>query len=107
MNSTFKEQLPERAHPRVETHLTVNVLIGDESYPAQAVDLSMTGCRLVDVPFTPSRRFELVIPLPEDEEVRTGCDVRRRDDDTIAVEFDPLDWDDLLKLARFLHPRLP
>ena len=103
----MNERPSERAHPRVETHLLVKVHIDQQVYLAQALDLSMAGCRLVDLPFTPARRFELVIPLPGDEEIRTGCDVKRRDEESIAVEFDPLDWDDLLSLARFLHPRLP
>jgi hypothetical protein len=32
--------------------------------------------------------------------------VRRRAEDELALEFDPLDWDDLFALARFVHPRL-
>ena len=42
-----------------------------------------------------------------DREIVTSATVRRRNDETVALEFDQLDWDDMFALARFLHPRLP
>lgn len=97
----------ERFHPRVEANLTVKLAVNGRAYLVKARNLSMAGMHLKGYPASPGERITLAIPLPGDREVVTGCEVRRWTQDGIAVEFDELDWDDMIALARFLHPRLP
>jgi hypothetical protein len=105
--SLAAEPLVERFHPRVEANFMVKLLIDGKAILAKAKDLSMAGLLLVNAPKLERERLTVVLPLPNDREVVTGCTVRRRGRDKVALEFDPLDWDDLCALARFLHPRLP
>jgi hypothetical protein len=49
----------------------------------------------------------IAIPLPDGHEIVTGAVVKRANDDGVGLEFDQLDWDDMIALARYLHPRLP
>ncbi len=74
---------------------------------ARLGSLSMQGLHVLGDFFTAEERLTLAIPLPDDREVVTKATVRRRDEESISVEFDQLDWDDMFALARFLHPRLP
>lgn len=97
----------ERFHPRVQTNLLVKLRLDGRAYPVRAKDLSMAGLSLVIGTARLPSMLTLCIPLPDGTEIVTDCQVRRRDGDTVAVEFEQLDWDDLCALARFLHPRLP
>jgi hypothetical protein len=97
----------QRYHPRVEANLMVKLAVNGRAYVIKARNVSMAGMHLLGYPASPGERITVAIPLPGDREVVTGCEVRRWTQDGIAVEFDQLDWDDLLALARFLHPRLP
>lgn len=107
MESVTEKLMTERFHPRVETQILIKVMANGRTYLAQAADLSMAGCRIMDAPVIKGDRLQIIIPLPDQPDLITGCEIRRRDEDSIAVEFDTLDWDDLLGLARYLHPRLP
>ncbi|HLL53949.1 MAG TPA: PilZ domain-containing protein [Myxococcaceae bacterium] len=97
---------PERFHPRVDSDLTVRVEVNNRSFMVKTRDLSMAGIFLLGSPPVSLRRMVITIPLPGDREIVTGADVKRRDEDGVAVVFDQLDWDDLIALARYLHPRL-
>ena len=52
-------------------------------------------------------RMDEVIEREEDREIVTTCVVHRQHMDAVALEFESLDWDDMIALARYLHPRLP
>jgi hypothetical protein len=99
--------LVERFHPRVEANFMVKLLMNGRAIITKARDLSMAGVCLTGEPDLQHDRVTLAIPLPNDREVVTSCQVRRRSAEGVALEFDSLDWDDLFALARFLHPRLP
>jgi len=96
-----------RFHPRVQASLWVKVARNGQTSLAKATDLSMAGLFLVGLNAKDQERLVISVPLPGDGEVTTYCRVKRRHRDGAAVEFEDLDWDDLLALARFLHPRLP
>ncbi|MDQ3263330.1 MAG: PilZ domain-containing protein [Myxococcota bacterium] len=100
------QQMPDRFHPRVETDLTVKVLVNGRAYAARARDLSMAGLFLECEAPSHQTRFTVALPLP-DREVLTRCLVRRWEENGVGLEFEDLDWEDLFALARFLHPRLP
>lgn len=104
--STHHLEPVERFHPRVEANLMVKIFHQGRVLVAKAKDLSMAGVYLVGID-AQVERLEVSIPLPNDREIVTTCEVKRRHLDGIAVEFEHLDWDDLFALARFLHPRLP
>lgn len=97
---------PERFHPRVEADLTVRVEVNGRAFLVRTRDLSMDGVFLLGWPPHAARRMVITLPLPGDREIVTGADVRRRGAEGVAVQFDQLDWDDLIALARYLHPRL-
>ncbi len=104
---TAQALLPTRHHPRVEAGFMVKLFTCGKAVLARADNLSMQGLS-VSGDFAQSEdRVTLAIPLPDDREVVTQATVRRRDGESMAVEFDQLDWDDVFALARFLHPRLP
>ena len=98
---------PDRFHPRVESDLTVKVLVNGRAYLARARDVSMAGLYLMAQPPANQETFTVSIPLPNDREVVTRCQVRRRAKDGVGLEFGLLDWEDLFALARYLNPRLP
>lgn len=98
---------PERYHPRVEANLMVKVLLESRTVVAKAKDLSMAGLYLLAHASPSLEQLTLALPLPEGRELVVRCDIRRRDADGVALEFNQLDWDDFLALARYLHPRLP
>lgn len=104
--SALTSGIAEREHPRVEANLMVKILINGRTVVAKAKDLSMAGIYLLGVDTT-SDHLSVAVPLPDDREIVTRCEVKRRNVDGLAVEFEFLDWDDLFALARFLHPRLP
>jgi hypothetical protein len=104
---TATHEARERFHPRVDAGFMVKVLVDGRALVHKARDLSMAGLFVVGPLRDPRQRLTLSIPLPGDREVVTTCQVRRVQDDGVAVEFDHVDWDDLFALARFLHPRLP
>ncbi|MFB1481289.1 PilZ domain-containing protein [Corallococcus sp. RDP092CA] len=97
----------ERYHPRVEARLQVKVLLSGRTVTAQARDISMNGLFLQAHPADTQRALTIALPLPGDRELVTMCTIRRREVDGVALEFGELDWDDLIALARFLHPHLP
>jgi hypothetical protein len=97
----------ERYHPRVPADLPIRVLINGRAIPARAREVSMAGLYLAGDPTLGRNRLTLALPFPKDRIVVAECRVTRRDEEGVAVEFDQLDWDDLIVLARFLHPRLP
>ncbi|NVJ28818.1 MULTISPECIES: PilZ domain-containing protein [Myxococcus] len=99
--------IAERFHPRVEAALPVKVLLPGRAVMARARDVSMAGLFLLAHPGDAQRELTLSLPLPGDKEIVTTCTIRRREADGVALEFGELDWDDLIALARFLHPRLP
>ena len=98
---------PERFHPRVDANFMVKVLLEGRLIVAKAHNLSMAGLFLEGVRAKQGELLTIALPLPEDKEVITTCQVRRDSPEGIAVEFDQLDWEDLFALARYLHPRLP
>lgn len=104
--SALTAGIAEREHPRVEANLMVKILINGRTVMAKAKDLSMAGMYLVGVDTT-ADQLTVALPLPSDREIVTRCEVKRRNVDGLAIEFEFLDWDDLFALARFLHPRLP
>ena len=104
--ATLTAGIAEREHPRVEANLMVKILINGRSVMAKARDLSMSGLYLVGIDST-ADHLTVALPLPNDREIVTRCEVKRRNVDGLAVEFEFLDWDDLFARARFLHPRLP
>lgn len=107
MNVAIATSSPrERFHPRVEANFMVKVVMKGRTVVAKAKDLSMAGLFLMVNPNVQADRFMITVPLPDDREVHTGARVARRQDEGIALEFDPLDWDDMFALARYLHPRL-
>lgn len=100
-------EIRERVHPRVEAGFMVKLLLPENTVVARARDLSMAGL-LLDGGYTAeSGRITISLPLPRDREIVATCSIRRLDADGTALEFEQLDWDDLLALARYLHPRLP
>ncbi|WP_342375631.1 PilZ domain-containing protein [Myxococcus stipitatus] len=99
--------IAERFHPRVEANFPVKVILPGRDVMVQARDVSMAGLFLLAHPSDNQRYLTLGLPLPGDREIVTTCAIRRREADGVALEFGALDWDDLIALARFLHPRLP
>ncbi|MBL8939219.1 MAG: PilZ domain-containing protein [Archangium sp.] len=104
---TAQPPSPTRSHPRVDAGFMVKLFTQGKAVLAKADNLSMQGLHVLGDFFTAEERLTLAIPLPDDREVVTKATVRRRDEESISVEFDQLDWDDMFALARFLHPRLP
>ncbi|QDE70551.1 pilus assembly protein PilZ [Myxococcus xanthus] len=100
-------QIAERFHPRVDANLPVKVLLKGRSVMVRARDVSMAGLFLMAHPADTARELAIAVPLPGDREIVTTCQIRRREVDGVALEFGELDWDDLIALARYLHPRLP
>jgi hypothetical protein len=94
-------------HPRVDANLPVKVHLKARTVMAKARDLSMAGLFLMAHPSDSMRHLTISIPLPGDREIVTRCLIRRRDARGVALEFEALDWDDMIALARYLHPRLP
>ena len=101
------EEVVTRFHPRVEADFSVRLKANGRSMLTKASDLSMAGLRLLGNFVGIDARVTVSIVLPEDKVVTTGAKVKRVSQDETALEFDQLDWDDLMALARFLHPRLP
>ncbi|MFL5321095.1 MAG: PilZ domain-containing protein [Myxococcaceae bacterium] len=99
--------IKERFHPRVEANFMVKVLMSGKCVVAKAQNLSMNGLYLKAFPLGGLDRFTVAIPLPGDREIVTTCLVKRQHMDGVALEFESLDWDDMIAIARFLHPRLP
>jgi len=97
---------PERFHPRVEAALTVRVDVNGRAFLAKTRDLSMDGVFLIGKAPVNVRRLVITLPLPGGREIVTGADVKRYGTDGLAVQFDQLDWDDLIALARYLAPRI-
>jgi hypothetical protein len=96
----------ERYHPRIEANFDVKVLLNGKVIPARARDLSMNGMFLRAFPLGDLERFPVILPL-EGREIRVTAVVRRQHLDGVAVEFANVDWDDMIALAGYLHPRLP
>jgi hypothetical protein len=105
--STTPTRLHGRYHPRVDADWMVQVHLGERSVPVKARDLSMAGLFLQGHPADSLRRLTLTLPLPEIGNITTTCTIVRREAQGVALGFDALDWDHLLMLARYLHPRLP
>ena len=104
-NSTLRPQ--ERYHPRVDANWMVKVHLGERTVLVKARDLSMAGLFLHGHPSDTTRQLSLTLPLPGIGDIDTTCTIVRREAHGVALEFDQLDWDDLIAIARFLHPRLP
>jgi hypothetical protein len=66
----------------------------------------MAGLFIEGTVALPGQRLTLSVLLP-DRELLLESVVKRRTKEGVAVEFGQIDWDDMLALARFLHPRLP
>jgi hypothetical protein len=96
-----------RYHPRVEANWMVKVHLGERIVLVKARDLSMAGLFLHGHPSDSVKQLTLTIPLPEVADITTTCTIVRREAHGVALEFDNLDWDHMLLLARYLHPRLP
>ncbi len=105
--STTPTRPHSRYHPRVEANWMVKVHLGERIVLVQARDLSMAGLFLHGHPPDSTRRITLTLPLPGVGEFTTACTIIRREAQGVALEFEDLDWDHLLLLARYLHPRLP
>lgn len=100
-------EIRERYHPRVEANFMVKVLLNGRQVLAKAKNLSMDGLYLYAFPLGGLERMTVAVPLPGDREIVTTCVVRRQHMDGVALEFESLDWDDMIAIARYLHPRLP
>jgi hypothetical protein len=98
---------PERFHPRVEANFMVQVHLNGRTVVAKARDLSMAGLFLLAHPGDAQQQLTLTLPLPGGEDIVTRCRIRRREAQGVALEFDTLDWDEMIALARYLSPRLP
>lgn len=96
-----------RYHPRVDANWMVQVHLGERRVLVKALDLSMAGLFLQGHPEDSVRKLTLTLPLPGVGDITTTCNIVRREAHGVAVEFAELDWDHLLLLARYLHPRLP
>lgn len=104
---TPQEPQPTRYHPRVDAGLVVRLAFHGSTAPATATDLSMAGMKVSGITGDLPERLRVSIPIPGDRDVETMATVRRRSRDAAALEFDQLDWDDMIALARFVHPRMP
>ncbi len=101
-----EEQRPRREHPRVPADFVVHVEMPGGTVKARARDLSMAGCYL-DAPLKVPDRVQVLMVLPEEVgSVLTTCEVERRDAHGVALSFAEIDWNDLMRLAKFLSPRL-
>ncbi len=100
-------RLAERYHPRVEANWMVKVHLGERIVLVKARDLSMAGLFLHGHPADSVKQLTLTIPLPQIADITTTCTIVRREAHGVALEFAKLDWDHMLLLARYLHPRLP
>ncbi len=107
MMLTPQELQPTRYHPRVDAGLVVRLAFDGSSSPMMATDLSMAGIKVSGVVAQLPERVRVSIPIPGEGEVETMATVRRKTRDSAALEFDQLDWDDMIALARFIHPRMP
>ena len=107
MNAVAIPVSVERFHPRVPANLMVTVHANKRAIVAKAKDLSLDGVFIWGVPGFGERRVTVSIPLPDGHDVMASCEVTRAQDEGVALKFADLDWDDLISLARFLHPRLP
>jgi len=98
---------PERQHPRVAAGFLVKMRVGTRQVLARARDLSMTGL-LVECPVSRlPRTLDVRIPLPgQDREVAATCRLERVGADSVALSFAQIGWSDLIRLARYLSPRL-
>lgn len=96
---------PSRYHPRVRAGFMVRLDVRGRQLVSKAADLSMDGLLLRGDFGALGERLGVRIPLP-DREISIAATVVRRDDAGAALKFDELDWDDLLAMARFVHPRL-
>lgn len=97
----------ERFHPRVEANFMVQVHLNGRVVVAKARDLSMAGLFLLAHPGDAQQQLTLTLPLPGGDDIVTRCRIRRREAQGVALEFDTLDWDEMIALARYLSPRLP
>ena len=97
----------ERFHPRIEANFMVQVHVGGRIVVAKARDLSMAGLFLHAHPGDSEQRLTLSLPLPGGESIITRCLIRRREAHGVALEFETLDWDEMIALARYVSPRLP
>jgi hypothetical protein len=97
----------ERFHPRVEANFMVQVHLNGRTVVAKARDLSMAGLFLLAHPGDAQQTLTLTLPLPGGDDIVTHCRIRRREAQGVALEFDTLDWDEMIALARYLSPRLP
>ena len=99
-------QRPVREHPRIATGFPVHLDLGTRQLEAIARNLSMAGLYL-DCALPLPDLVRARIPLPGvAHEVRTTCQVERRERRGIALSFAAIDWEDLLLVARYLSPRL-
>jgi PilZ domain len=105
MLSTASHETP-RYHPRVAAGFAVRLQAQGRTVVARAADLSMAGCKVQGQLGLCGDRLTMQLALPGDRALVTLATVRRRLDDALALEFDELDWDDLIALARFVHARL-
>jgi PilZ domain len=95
-----------RFHPRTGANFVVSLLTGGKAVATRAIDVSMAGLQLLGrfQPF--NEAVTLSLQLPEGKEIVTRATVKRQTEEAVALEFEQLDWDDLLALARFVHPRI-
>jgi hypothetical protein len=107
LNMAMQDLSPERFHPRVAANFMVKAMVQGRLVVTKAKDLSMAGMSLIGPIGVEGEKVTVAIPLPHDREILTAGRITRELDDGVALEFDPLDWDDMFALARYLHPRLP
>jgi hypothetical protein len=105
--ATAPTRIHERYHPRVDAHWMVKVHLGQRTVLVRALDLSMAGLFLHGHPPDSIQQLTLTLPLPGAGEFTTTCTIVRREAHGVGLAFDNLDWDHMLLLARYLHPRLP
>ncbi|MCL2011528.1 MAG: PilZ domain-containing protein [Cystobacterineae bacterium] len=96
---------PRRYHPRVVSRLTAKLWIGSHCSVVRILNLSMAGVCVVGSLPDYMERVHVCIGLPHGFELKVFAKVKRQEQGLLALEFETLDWDALIALARYLHPR--
>jgi hypothetical protein len=100
------ESLP-RVHPRVSANFMMKAVHRGRILLVKAQNLSMDGVFVCSDLGQVGDQVPVSLPLPEAEELIISAQITRKTENGVALKFEQLDWDDLCRLARYMHPRLP
>jgi len=101
-----------RSHPRVRGTAGVELSSGEARYACRAFNLSVAGCYVETRHSLCDPKVDLLLRIPgRREAISCPAEVVRKDwkgDGTVglALRFLPLDWTELLGLARLVAPQL-